>query len=55
MVFPHVVYCVMELKLTVFKDGAYKFKAIFVWFTEYAGKADLNKCMGGNHAFFEDN
>ena len=31
----------MELKLTVFKDGAYKFKAIFVWFTEYAEKQIL--------------
>ena len=25
------------------KDGAYYFKGIFAWFTEYSGKADL-KC-----------
>ena len=27
------------------KNDAYPFKGIFARFTEYAGKADLNKCF----------
>ena len=30
-------------------------KVFFAHFTEYAGKSDLDKKIGGNHAFFEDN
>ena len=33
-----------EMACCLVKDGAYQFKGIFARFTEYAGKADLNKC-----------
>ena len=31
-------------KVSILKDGAYLFHGIFARFTEYARKADLNKC-----------
>ena len=46
---------------SLFKDSAYQLKGIFAWFTECAGKADVNKnaiemqkenCS--NHAIFKD-